>query len=336
MVYSPSLPEAAVKNAPELQHAALHCPNCGTRIAGQFCQGCGQPAHLHVPSAREFLHEFIAHYVALEGKLWKSLALLLFRPGRLTRDYIEGKRARYVEPLRLYLSFSIIFFAVFKLGGFSIGNNEPATPPAKPARAQAPGKAPAKETLSAPRAAEESEVQPGASDRPQRKEHGDLVTFDEGDDVRAVRIATSIHPMLGKKVESFSALPEKEATAAVLRSLSSYTPYAIFLLMPVFAALLKLLYLRSGRRYGEHLLFALHTNAFAFLVLSVLLILPDFIPLLGTALMVWLVFYLPTAMRKVYGGGRLLTALRWIVLMAMHLACIALAIAAVATLAVIA
>ena len=101
-------------------------------MPGNFCQGCGQAAHLHVPSAREFLHEFIAHYVALEGKLWKSMALLIFRPGRLTRDYIEGKRVRYLEPLRLYLTFSIIFFAIFKLGGVKFGDAYHRTPP--PAR----------------------------------------------------------------------------------------------------------------------------------------------------------------------------------------------------------
>lgn len=59
-------------------------------------------------------------------------------------------------------------------------------------------------------------------------------------------------------------------------------------------------------------------------------------PLVGFGLVLWLVFYLPTAMRKVYGGGRLLTALRWIVLGAMHLVCIVLAIAAAAALAVVA
>ncbi|MDB5791543.1 MAG: hypothetical protein JWQ80_1567 [Massilia sp.] len=309
------MPDDALKNALEPQHAATHCPNCGTRIAGQFCQGCGQPAHLHVPSAREFLHEFIAHYVALEGKLWKSLALLLFRPGRLTRDYIEGKRARYVEPLRLYLSFSIIFFAIFKLGGVQFGSNEADTRPAP--QAQAP-------------------AQPEANAPPGRRKYAGMMRFDEGDENRAKKFAASIHPVLGKKVESFIDLQEREREATLLRALSSYTPYAIFLLMPVFAALLKLLYLGSGRRYGEHLLFALHTNAFAFLILSLLLILPDFIPLLGGALTVWLVFYLPTAMRKVYGGSRLLTALRWIVLLAMHLLCIVLAIVAVGALAVIA
>ena len=312
-----------MNNDLQAQHAATFCPNCGAQLSGNFCQGCGQAAHLHVPSAREFLHEFIAHYVALEGKLWKSMVLLIVRPGRLTRDYIEGKRARYIEPLRLYLTFSIIFFAIFKFGGasfdsVSLGNKEPDTP-ARRAQAQVPGKAPA-----------QSEARP-----PQKKNSG-MVTLDKGDDEKAIKFATSIHPMLGKKVASFNALPEKDATAALLRGLSSYAPYAIFALMPVFAALLKLLYLGSGRRYGEHLLFALHTNAFAFLVLSLLLVLPDWIPLVGFGLGVWLVFYLPTAMRKVYGGGRLLTALRWIVLMSLHLLFIVVAITAAAALAVVA
>lgn len=321
-----------MKNALELQHAATHCPNCGTRFAGQFCQGCGQSAHLHVPSAREFLHEFIAHYVAVEGKLWKSLALLLFRPGRLTRDYIEGKRARYVEPLRLYLSFSIIFFAVFKLGGFNLGIEEPDTAPAR--KPQASVEQQAGTAASTRRARDQAREERHRVRR--NNENPDLLILGKGDDEKATAFAASVHPALGAKVAHFLQLPKKERNDALLRALSSYTPYAIFALMPVFAALLKLLYLGSGRRYGEHLLFALHTNAFAFLALSLWLLVPEFIPLVGFGLGVWLVFYLPTAMRKVYGGSRLVTALRWIVLLAMHLVCIALAILAAAALAVIA
>ncbi|MFC5480431.1 DUF3667 domain-containing protein [Massilia suwonensis] len=325
-----------MKNDLLLPHTDIQCPNCGTLIAGKFCQGCSQPAHLHVPSAREFIHEFIAHYVALEGKLWKSVALLLFRPGRLTRDYIEGKRVRYVEPLRLYLSFSIIFFAVFKFGGVHLGNTEPDTTPPQQVEASAAQKAGRNDaTVAAAARAREQEREERRRARP-KNENGDLITLDEGDDAKAEKLAASVHPALGKKVAHFFQLPEKERKAALLRALSSYSPYAIFALMPVFAALLKLLYLGSGRRYGEHLLFALHTNAFAFLALSLWLLIPDFIPLVGLGLWIWLVFYLPTAMRKVYGGGRLITALRWIVLMTMHLFCIAMAIAAAAALAVIA
>ena len=325
-----------MKNDLLLDHAIV-CPNCSTVIAGTFCQGCGQAAHLHVPSAREFLHEFIAHYVALEGKLWKSVALLLFRPGRLTRDYIEGKRARYVEPLRLYLSFSIIFFAIFKLGGNHFGNATSDAPPAPQVQVQASAKTDAAQGEAAvlkPRAAADADSE--GEVRGKRSEHDSLIEFDEGDGSKLAQKAASIHPALGTKVGHFFGLPDHERNAALQRAFSSYAPYAIFLLMPVFAALLKLLYLGSGRRYGEHLLFALHTNAFAFLMLSLLLVLPESIPLLGTALFLWLAFYLPTAMRKVYGGGRLLTALRWIVLGSMHLFCIVLAIVAAAALAVIA
>jgi hypothetical protein len=334
--YSPSSPGIAVKHDLQLDHA-IHCPNCDTSIAGAFCQGCGQPAHLHVPSAREFLHEFIAHYVALEGKLWKSVALLLFRPGRLTRDYIEGKRVRYVEPLRLYLTFSIIFFAIFKLSGNSFGDVVSKAPPEQQAVAPAAATAQADEKKIAvltPRAEEAPAVAERV--RKKKKDHISLIELDDGDDKWVQNKAASIHPSLGKKVEHFMALPRQEQGTALKRAFFSYTPYAIFALMPVFAALLKLLYLGSGRRYGEHLLFALHTNAFAFLTLSLVLILPDVIPFVGFLLMLWLVFYLPTAMRKVYGGGRLITALRWIVLMTMHLLCSVLAILAAFALAVIA
>jgi hypothetical protein len=338
MVTSSSLPGIVVKNELQMPPTVIQCPNCGTLIGGKFCQGCGQAAHLHVPSAREFLHEFIAHYVALEGKLWKSVALLLFRPGRLTRDYIEGKRVRYVEPLRLYLSFSIIFFAIFKFGGLHFNNVVSDAPPAEQVQASAPGKsAPAngKTAVLVPKAAAGS-LEEGHQELRKKRKHDSLIELDEGDDRRMQIKAASIHPSLGKKVEHFNTLSREAQGAALQRAFFSYAPYAIFLLMPVFAGLLKLLYLGSGRRYGEHLLFALHTNAFAFLMLSLALILPDGIPLLGTALMLWLAFYLPTAMRKVYGGGRLLTGLRWIVLMALHLCCGVLAMVGAAALAVVA
>jgi hypothetical protein len=332
------LPGIAVKNDLVLPPSDIVCPNCGTLIAGKFCQGCGQAAHLHVPSAREFLHEFIAHYVALEGKLWKSVALLLFRPGRLTRDYIEGKRVRYIEPLRLYLTFSIIFFAIFKFGGLHFNNVVADAPPAGQVQASARDKTatPDGKTAVLVPKGQPGTLEEGRQELRKKRQHDSLIELDEGDDKRIQSKAASIHPSLGKKVGHFNTLSREAQGAALQYAFFSYAPYAIFLLMPVFAALLKLLYLGSGRRYGEHLLFALHTNAFAFLMLSLVLILPNGIPLLAPALMLWLAFYLPTAMRKVYGGGRLLTGLRWIVLMTMHLLCAVLAMVGAAALAVVA
>lgn len=305
-------------------HAPRFCPNCDSPLGGNFCQTCGQPSRLHVPSAREFLHEFIAHYVAIEGKLWKSIALLLFKPGRLTRAYIEGRRAPYIEPLRLYLSFSIIFFAIFKLGDYQVGQFDDA--PRAPTQAES--MAHAKTAAMSPRAEAAAAADPA---RPATPKAAKAVDNNEIlDDIE------KFNATLGAKLRRFIALPRADKDAALRKAFFSYTPYAIFAMMPLFAAYLKLLYLGSRRRYGEHVLFALHTNAFAFMALSLLLILPAGIPFVGTALVLWLLFYTPVAMRRVYGGGRLLTALRWMALMLLHCLSMALAIVAVTGLGMIA
>jgi hypothetical protein len=258
------------------------------------------------------------------------MALLIFRPGRLTRDYIEGKRVRYIEPLRLYLTFSIIFFAIFKLGGVHFGDTVTVGPRAQQAREART--APAGETA----VLVKGSLEEGRSELRKRRKPDSLIEFDAGDDKRMQAMAASIHPALGEKVAHFNTLSWEAQGSALQRAFFSYAPYALFLLMPVFAALLKLLYLGSGRRYGEHLLFALHTNAFAFLMLSLVLIVPDGVPLLAPLLMLWLTCYLPTAMRKVYGGGRVLTGLRWVVLMSLHLLCALVAMVGAAALGVIA
>jgi len=302
-----------VNNDLELHPVATHCANCSATVSGHFCHQCGQETVLHPPSAREFMHEFIGHYVALEGKLWKSLGLLLFRPGRLSLEYIKGKRVRYVQPLRMYLTFSLIFFAVLKFGGFDANTHvgKPAHPAAAstPAADQAPAK-PAK-------AREKVEVV--HEDKPGEFREG---TQDVRDWVRGYSPHTA--DRMGELVEMDSARREQAVKAAFY----AYAPYAIFFMMPVFAFYLKILYLGTGRRYGEHLLFALHTNAFAFLALTLITLVPAGFGLVAFALQVWLTFYLPVAMQKVYGGSRVLTAVRWIVLMLLHLLTMLVAIVA--------
>ena len=286
-----------------IHHASATCLNCRAATNGNYCQQCGQATHLHVPSAREFLHEFIAHYVALEGTLWKSLGKLVFKPGFLTREYIEGRRVRYLEPLRLYLTFSILFFALFKLlGGQVVQFDEPT-----PAITQALAEGRAKETLFGPATLEQA---------------AEYARFLQRLEART----TEMHPQFGAKIRRFNALPPQVQRAALKTAFFSYTPYAIFLLMPVFALYLKFLYLGSGRRYGEHFLFGLHTNAFAFLLLALMILIPSNWGFTIFVLVLWLTFYLPMAMRRVYGGGRLLTALRWIVLIHLHVASLGLAV----------
>jgi hypothetical protein len=324
------LPGITVNSEAILHHAASGCPNCGAAVSGNFCHQCGQETVLHPPSSREFMHEFIGHYVALEGKLWKSLALLLFRPGRLTLEYIKGRRVRYVQPLRLYLTFSLIFFAVMKFNtNVNVGAKHDAedAPPAHAAQPARTAPAEAGDKLPAAQKKQDEdeddkeikliqEDKPGEIKGDSEKLHAWLAGFNS-------HLADSV----AGKVEHFRGLPGEEQKNVLNGAFYHYVPYAIFFMMPVFAFYLKVLYLGSGRRYGEHLLFALHTNAFAFLAMTLAML--PFVPgLVAFALWIWLTFYLPTAMRKVYGGSRKLTALRWFVLMFLHILTLGLAIAA--------
>lgn len=87
-----------------------NCLNCGTEVAGRFCQQCGQE---NVEVKESFLHlimHFIEDVTHFDGKLWKTLKLLLLKPGSLTKLYMEGKRASYIHPIRMYLFVSAVFF----------------------------------------------------------------------------------------------------------------------------------------------------------------------------------------------------------------------------------
>lgn len=281
---------------PGFKEEAANCHNCGAAVSYHYCAVCGQETRLHVPSASEFIHEFVGHYVALEGRLWKTLYLLLLKPGFLTAEYIAGRRVRYVEPLRVYLTFSLIFFALFKLSGTDVVQYDQQ------------GDAP---MLSA-RAA-------GAATPPPKT--GEVVA----DSIQL----EGLPPKVQAKAYAFLALPLAERQQRLTSVFLAYVPYAVFCLMPLFALYLKLLYLGSGRRYGEHLLFALHTNAFTFAILSILIGFSSLqLNFLGLLVGLWLLFYLPAAMRRVYGGSHLATGLRWIVLSVLHIVSIGAAITA--------
>ena len=79
-----------------------NCLNCGTALAGPYCHACGQKAHVHRSLAR-LLPRFPAGVLNFEGKIWRTLPMLAWRPGELTRRYIDGERARFVSPIALFL-----------------------------------------------------------------------------------------------------------------------------------------------------------------------------------------------------------------------------------------
>ena len=92
------------------------CLNCGTKLAGDFCHDCGQHAHVH-RTLTAFFHDFLHGVLHFEGKIWRTLPLLAWKPGELTRRYVDGQRASFISPVALFLFCVFLMFAAVSLLG---------------------------------------------------------------------------------------------------------------------------------------------------------------------------------------------------------------------------
>ena len=261
---------------PASSAAAPRCANCGALASDAYCPSCGQSTRERLPTFRQFMREATGRYVAYDGKFWKTLAALLLRPGFLTREYLAGRRRRYVGPAQLFLVSSLVLFAVLRLASEALDIDsaivvDPATVPRT------------------------------------NVDSGNLVVLDDDLNVR-FGDWPGITALLDKPIARFNRLPRTQKVEQIVAGTLRHGPYAMFALLPAFALLLKLLYLGRRRRhparprlYGEHLVFAAHNHAFLFVLGTLLYVLPA--GLLRGALAVWAVVYLARSMRAVYGGS---------------------------------
>jgi hypothetical protein len=98
-----------------------NCLNCGTELIGGFCHSCGQHAHVH-RTLTAFFHDFLHGVLHFEGKIWRTLPLLAWKPGELTRRYVNGQRASFISPVALFLFCVFLMFATVSLLGGSFGD----------------------------------------------------------------------------------------------------------------------------------------------------------------------------------------------------------------------
>ena len=313
--------------------AASVCQDCAAPISGNYCSNCGQETRIETPTVRQFVHELMDQYVAVEGKLGRTLRVLLTQPGQLTLDYVHGRRQRYVRPLKLYVSVSVVFFGLLGILPDSIGNPfttvddaAPQEQTAAPAAAET-GQAKDDPVDAARKAALTTGVTAPSPDKPdpaaarknedldlrqqiQRDIETDLnrdfepgqnkgKPADIGDTVNRQVAAELKKHHAGKKGLS-ERLSSPEQRKQLRAKLADDAPYAMFFLLPYFALLLRWLYRKNKQRYGVHLLFTVHLHCFAFILLM-LMFLP-FSPL-RTVLELAGVAYAFLALRRVYGGG---------------------------------
>ncbi len=239
-----------------------------------------------MPKFTQFMREAAGRYVALDGRLWRTLGALVFRPGFLTREYLAGRRRRYIRPARLFLVASLLLFAVLRI--FVELQGVEVLSPTKDEPAPAASKADAK-----------NENEPA-----KEGEHGSGLRIDEDFNVD---LPVEI-PTLKKRIARFNRLSSEEKEAQIVDGIFRYGPYAMFVLLPAFAFLLKVLYLGRRRRhpdrprlYSEHLVFAAHNTAFLSLGIVAAAAAP--FGVLRAAVIVWMLVYLVWSMRAVYSGS---------------------------------
>ena len=281
---------------PESSHTSHRtCPNCGHALTGEYCPSCGQHAvDLDVPLGK-FLAEFFRESFALDSKLFRTLKPLLLKPGFLTQEYLAGRRARYVPPIRLYLVLSVILFILL--------------------------------AWSAPPAAVRTDVSEGDGVITFNRSVTDSTTAGEEAVARGGEDATADTASSDEGVASDSTFQQR-LTASLTRAAENPDRFTqafldrmaqvVFVLLPAFALLLKTLYHR--RLYVHHLIFSVYFHSFTFAVLIVanLIELAGF-DTLSDNLMLVIPAYLLLGMKRVYAQGWPPTILKWGALGMAHL-----------------
>lgn len=283
--------------AAELKGAA--CLNCGHRWGEhcpRYCPDCGQESNTRTPTLAEFAHQFGGNYIAAEGALWRTLRLLLFKPGQLSREYIAGRRRHYVLPVRLYITISLVVLLILQLATQFKINAAP-------------------EVAQQIRSARAISMSFGAARAGMRE--GKF--FCEN-------LPDWMCRRLQRRFELEPSRIAGEVEAAGQRFFSHWGS-AMFVLVPIFAAWVMLAYRNRRMRYAEHLVFALHLHAFWFIaalpgILSV--------PYAGDVAALLMPVYTVVAARRVYGGRWWATVLRNVLIALFYSLTLALALGFVA------
>jgi hypothetical protein len=248
------------------------CLNCASLLHGHYCAHCGQPHRPLDPGLHDLLHEATHEFLHLDGKILATLKALLFFPGRLTAEFLAGRRARFIGPIRLYLTMSLLFFLLM---GYSTDKS---------------------------------------------------IKVESGPPNEA-----TIH--LSSKDSHFSQwLNHSIAHAlddprAFRREMMANSSHVMFVLVPLFALLLRMVYIKRKLRYPSFVYFSLHVHALFFFAFTLLLLTglvknDALDETMGWAVFLGLPVYLFLAMRRVFGGTRRRTALRLALLSAVYFPCL--------------
>lgn len=357
----------------------VHCANCSAPMQGEFCHDCGQSIHTVLRPMHHMVEDTLDMVLHVDGRVIHTLPPLFLKPGFLTLEYFAGRRQRYVAPFRLMFVLSLLAFFVchlavgsmdiIKFNGDATGTGQyaaDATPDAvrahyaqvsddllKAKGQEGKGKKAYNKLVDLERDHANHRLEElGAAPLP-------VLTADGNDLTNVPKLhidwaPESVNHSLNRSVaraasnaRALMAGGERgaEAQERLIASTFHVLPQTLFVLMPLFALLLKITYLFKRRLYMEHLIVALHSHAFLFLCLLLGMVaymlhgwlvphagwlsLP--LRLLVWALWIWSLIYLLLMQKRVYRQGWFMTIVKYVFVGWCYtfMACFALAFAAV-------
>lgn len=315
------------------------CLNCGTPLQGPFCHYCGQPDKNFLRFFPVLLRELMEDLFDFDSRFMRTMKPLLFRPGKLTRDYLDGRRFRYTPPLRLYIFSSIACFFVAALLAVDFiqikgDSDAQALSGTRFSSIENPQVREALERLDPEiqREVDEALGAAAAADDGQETERAPSGTLNfngepwdrETNPVAIGWLPDWANDWINDEIEKSPAKGRQiEQNPDIIKDkVFDVLPAAMFVLLPLVALLFKFWYLFARKYYIEHLIFALHNHSFLFVVLLISLLagaLAEWVEPGGTgrvtgavkwlniAIGSWVPVYLLVSLKRVYRQGWFMT-----------------------------
>jgi hypothetical protein len=229
-----------------------YCLNCKEKIGeNNYCSNCGQLNTDKKITLRQIIKEFLGEYFTFDSKFFRSITPLLFKPGHLTREYLDGKRVNYILPLRLYVFTTFLFFFIvtfntkldfdkFSDSDYKIENDK-------------------QDSLVA---SNKNDIVIFDVDSSKAKNSAPIkFAYDDSSDSDSPFVK-----YINNKAK-YLASQGKDGANLFVKELINQLPKVMFVLLPIFALILKLIYYRKKLLYVEHLVFSLHIHTFIFVML---------------------------------------------------------------------
>ena len=270
-----------------------HCLNCGSPLNGPYCSTCGQHDVDYSGSFFHIIEDALEGALHFDGKFFKSARYIFTRPGFLTTEFVAGRRVRYMHPVRLYIFASFLFFAFSVLASHGLKSDSA-------------------------KMANPSTVANGAT-LPKSKEVGSTGFMPKVNVNLAPPVDHATRSWLDDPLRITVDPNDKVSQRDLADEICHLLPAMLILCLPFLALVLKLVYIKTGKPYLEHIIFAIHIQALAFLSFILIkaggslasIVSKDFESMVGLILLLGMFLLIYRAFRVVYQQGRVKTVFKF-------------------------